>query len=788
MTSGTGDCTVKYDQAGNDNYDAAVQVTETTHAARASQVITFASLPTNTFGDPSFLVSATGGGSGNPVTFASTTTTVCTTTGTNGSTVAIVAAGTCWITASQAGNTDYFAAADVPQSFTVNRAASTTTASNATATFSTGNQTVALSATVTSAVGTPGDGRVTFTVKDGATVIGTAVQATVSGGNAIANFTLPGNTGAKTYSIVAAYSYGSNFMNSADSAHTLTVNPASQTITFVQPTTPRTFGDVFNVNPTASSALAVSVAAGGGCSAVPAAAGFDVTMTSGTTACVLTASQAGNTNYNAATDVQQTVATQKKAQVIAISQNAPATALYNTTFSVKATGGGSGNAIMFAPVGGSVCAVGTVTSASGTFTAPVTVTSGTGSCQLALNQAANDNYAAAAQLTSATTNAQKVDQTITIIQNAPATAIYNTTFNVKATGGGSGNAITFTPVSSSVCVVGTVTNVSGTFTAPVSMTGGAGTCQLALNEAGNDNYSAAPQMTSAITTAQPANSWPVNGLYYTGASIYWTTSSSTSTATLYLSATVVDPCEPVFNPTPAACTAGVGHVGDIRKAKVSFYTVSSGVETAITGATNLPVGLINSNDIGTGSAAASVQYNLGTKTYETLQIRVKISGAYFDTDPSHTDSVFAVAKPSGEYQLREWNTEASCRPEHGCQLQPDLHQELDRAPVEPAGAGDVHRAQRQKLVGNYRRKEPYLHSQEQLDIDAANQSEAGSEEHDDNQVSGRRDRSDQCDKDDRSDELRSGIATRSDAVLRCLGVHRESERSGVECQRHADLD
>ena len=40
MTSGTGTCTVKYDQAGDTNYNAAPQVTETVSIAQGDQTIT----------------------------------------------------------------------------------------------------------------------------------------------------------------------------------------------------------------------------------------------------------------------------------------------------------------------------------------------------------------------------------------------------------------------------------------------------------------------------------------------------------------------------------------------------------------------------------------------------------------------------------------------------------------------------------------------------------------------------------------------------------------------------
>src|SRR5207247_3507379 len=59
MTSGTGTCTVKYDQAGDSNYNAAPQVTDSVTAQKANQTISFGTLPDKTFGDPDFTVSAT---------------------------------------------------------------------------------------------------------------------------------------------------------------------------------------------------------------------------------------------------------------------------------------------------------------------------------------------------------------------------------------------------------------------------------------------------------------------------------------------------------------------------------------------------------------------------------------------------------------------------------------------------------------------------------------------------------------------------------------------------------
>src|SRR5207302_9363011 len=51
MTSGTGTCTVKYDQAGNSNYNAATQATESVTAQKANQSITFGPHATTKFSD-----------------------------------------------------------------------------------------------------------------------------------------------------------------------------------------------------------------------------------------------------------------------------------------------------------------------------------------------------------------------------------------------------------------------------------------------------------------------------------------------------------------------------------------------------------------------------------------------------------------------------------------------------------------------------------------------------------------------------------------------------------------
>ncbi|MEW7291126.1 MBG domain-containing protein [Aquimarina sp. 2304DJ70-9] len=88
------------------------------------QAITFGPLADRIFGDADFALTATGGASGDPVTFVSSNPSVATI---SGNTVTIIGAGTTTITASQAGNATYAAAIDVQQILTVNKGDQTIT-------------------------------------------------------------------------------------------------------------------------------------------------------------------------------------------------------------------------------------------------------------------------------------------------------------------------------------------------------------------------------------------------------------------------------------------------------------------------------------------------------------------------------------------------------------------------------------------------------------------------------------------------------------------------------------
>jgi uncharacterized protein (TIGR03437 family) len=110
-----GTCSITASQAGSASYLAATPITQTFTVAATTQTITFPPLSNVVVGVASVALGATAS-SGLPVSLASSSATVCSVSGTA---AIILAAGTCSVTASQAGSAAYPAAAPVTRSFIV---------------------------------------------------------------------------------------------------------------------------------------------------------------------------------------------------------------------------------------------------------------------------------------------------------------------------------------------------------------------------------------------------------------------------------------------------------------------------------------------------------------------------------------------------------------------------------------------------------------------------------------------------------------------------------------------
>ena len=402
---------------------------------KASQTITFNALSNKTFGDEPFQLTATAS-SGLAVSYAVTGN--CSLSGT---TVTITGAGGCEVTTSQTGDAWRAAATSVKQSFTIAKA-------NQTITFGTLTDKKVNDANVTLSASASSGLAVSFASS-------TPTVCTVAG-------TTLDIVGAGTCTVTASQAGNDDYNPAPSVERSFQVTKLDQTITFAQPASPAVYNSTFSVAPTATSDLTVAVTASGACSIT----GGTVKMTSGTGTCTLTANQAGDTNYNAATSVTREVQAAKANQTITFA--ALGTKTFGAApFTVSATGGDSGNPVTFAASGN--CTI------SG---ATVTIT-GAGSCTVTASQAGDANYHAAPNVERAFT-IERAPQTITFAALA-AKKLGDPAFTVSATGGASGNPVTFAATPATVCTI------SGNSVTLV----GVGTCTITASQAGNTNYLAA---------------------------------------------------------------------------------------------------------------------------------------------------------------------------------------------------------------------------------------------------------------------------------------------------------
>ncbi|GAB4008418.1 YDG domain-containing protein [Nocardioides ultimimeridianus] len=114
--------------------------------------------------------------------------------------------------------------------------------------------------------------------------------------------------------VTAHQAAGNGYTAATDVAQSFSIAKAAQTITFAAPSD-KTYGDgSFDVSATSDSGLAVTFAAGGNCTMT----GSTVQLT-GAGSCTITASQAGNGDYDAATDVVHTFAINKAGATLDVS-------------------------------------------------------------------------------------------------------------------------------------------------------------------------------------------------------------------------------------------------------------------------------------------------------------------------------------------------------------------------------------------------------------------------------------------------------------------------------------
>jgi Bacterial Ig-like domain (group 3) len=316
--TGAGQCSITASQAGDTDYSAAQNVTQTFNIALANQTITFGSLPNQTYGAGPITLSATAS-SGLPITYF--TSGGC---AVSGDTLTIVSGGTCTVLATQPGNGNYNPAPDVQQSFFVNPASQTITF-HALQNRKFGHAPLTLTATASS--GLP----VSYSV-------GATDACTVSG----ATLTL---TGAGSCTVTAAQSGNASYTAASAVSQTFQISQDTPKVVVASSPAPAKVGQVtytVTVNGVSGTAATGSVTVSDGTNNCTIAS-----LSSGAGSCsiaeaagtyTIKASYSGDTNYTAATGSKKvTVAKVKPTLTITPSAN-PSPSPGNVSYLVSVIG------------------------------------------------------------------------------------------------------------------------------------------------------------------------------------------------------------------------------------------------------------------------------------------------------------------------------------------------------------------------------------------------------------------------------------------------------------------
>ncbi|MEO8847684.1 MAG: FG-GAP-like repeat-containing protein [Casimicrobiaceae bacterium] len=446
--AGAGDCVVRATQNGNGNFNAAPGLDRTIRITKATQSIAFAAPAMRTYGASPFLVAASAT-SKLPVSISSSTTSVCTV---SGSSASLIAAGTCTLHATQAGDANYSPATAIAQSFTVAKAAQAITFA-APATHVYGDSPFTVSGTASSGA------QVSFASTSGATCKISGTTATI--------------VSAGSCSIRASQMGNQNYLAAPDVTRTFGIAKASQSIFFGVIANHAISDATFAVALSSTSHLVVTLV-----SLTPATctvAGSSITPVAAGT-CTLRALQAGNANFNAASGVTQSFAIAKLTQAIAFAGPQDRT-FGDAAFSLTAVAS-SGLVTTLSSLTPSVCMA--KTNQASILAA--------GICTLRASQAGNARYAPA----------PNVDRTFAIARAAqliqfPALtprSMGEPPFGISAVAS-SGLPVQLSSTTSAIC---TVFGQTVTLLHP-------GSCAINALQPGNANFAAAPLVAQTFAVA-----------------------------------------------------------------------------------------------------------------------------------------------------------------------------------------------------------------------------------------------------------------------------------------------
>jgi len=454
---GTGTVTLTASQSGNSNYLAASPVSTNFLVTKGSQTITaFATISTKTFGDAPFSVTPPAASSGlsSSLSIASGPASL------SNNTLSLTGAGTVTLAADQLGNSNYAAAQQVTTSFTVNKSA----------------QTIGQFSTIPNQQGLSS---VIITNPPKASSGLPVVLSLVSGEATISGYTITPTNSPTTIKLAANQPGNTNYTAAPQVTTRFSVGKTNQSITNFTPIPNQSFSTnpIAVTTPSASSGLPVTISVISGPATL---SGTNLTLT-GVGTVVLAANQDGDSAYGPAPQVTTSFVVSNASQTIAPFATIPNHIFGDAQFNISTpAGGNSGLPVTLSILSGSA----SLSNNSLTIT-------GAGTITVAADQAGDANYAAASEVTTSFV-VSKASQTITPFANIPnqkkPTPVIITN---PPTGGGSGQPVIISVVSDTNTVTFNPTNNTVTPTKK-------GVVILAANQAGDANYSAAPQVTTSF--------------------------------------------------------------------------------------------------------------------------------------------------------------------------------------------------------------------------------------------------------------------------------------------------
>jgi hypothetical protein len=509
----TGGCTITASQAGSNlsqpgnppYYNAANPVSGTVMVLpqgsnTQSQTILFAQLPNVQYGS-TFSLSASSS-SGLAVSFKASG--PCTTSG------GITGVGQCTITASAPANSTY-SAASVVQSFAVYPAVLKVTATSVSVPY--GQPLPSLTSTYSG-----------FVNNESASVVSgaPALTTTATSGSNPGNYPITVSTGT-----LAAANYSFLYVSG-----TLTIQSTTQSALTLITTSPLTYNqsETLSVTGGSSGGAVTYNLTGGLCTLV----GAQLTASSGTGSCTVTATMAGNSSYSAVTSSPASVTLAMANQTITFTQPISPVNYGVSPITLTATGGASGNVVMFK--------IDPASTATGSITGNTLTVTGVGNLVIDATQAGNTNYNAATQV-QRTVVVNAATATISI-NDIPSSAVYGGSFTPTYLYSGSGS-----PAESTVSTTTAVCTVSSGVVRFVD----AGPCTLTANAAATTDYSAVTGSPQTFTVGAATATISINDI--PSSAVYGGSFTPT-----YLYSGNGSPAESTVSTTTAVCTVSAGVV------------------------------------------------------------------------------------------------------------------------------------------------------------------------------------------------------------------------------------